>query len=528
MVELLEALYAPEGDQKILTENADGTEEMYYSINVPFPLSTRECILSRRKEVLGDRCYLMTRSSTSVLARSIRKNPLRSSIALSFVLASTLCSFWILDSVKDVVLSSTVGIEQQPTAKIISLAATFGATCAYNVMVNKIRSSGRGMGLGFYAISLAYTLAWLAVLGLPGWGRGPSPPPDPAVGSPEVPHVPATEADPPPAPWVGYLVYVLTESYGSLMVMHFWGYVNSRYALPDAERYYGAIVGGAQVGAVGGGAIVRAVGDVRACVAIGGVAGNGAVAVMVMGTLYEVTMTVLDYELKVLSVERYDSGGEGEDSGPQSSGTTLDIVEMSRFMGGYAVLVNGTSLLVSVLVFPRVLKRLGVTMALRVFPCLLVGATLMCFIYPSLGMVFVSMGVLKALAYSLNDPLKELLYQPTTDKVKYNAKSWVDVVGSRLAKGVGSVVARQGGRGEGGLMKNAALPCLGVSIVMGAVSVKVGEVFKDYVERGVRVGEDGGGGGGYEKVEGGRRDDMEGVEEGGGGGGAKGVELVSL
>jgi hypothetical protein len=50
---------------------------MYYSISVPFPLSTRECILCRRKEVLGDRGYVMTRSSTSVLARSIRKNPLR-------------------------------------------------------------------------------------------------------------------------------------------------------------------------------------------------------------------------------------------------------------------------------------------------------------------------------------------------------------------------------------------------------------------------------------------------------------------
>ncbi|GMI45974.1 hypothetical protein TrCOL_g5818 [Triparma columacea] len=247
------------------------------------------------------------------------------------------------------------------------------------------------------------------------------------------------------------------------------------------------------------------------------------VLVLMLSTLYEVTMTVLDYELKVLSVERYDSGEANTESGPK--GGTLDVREMSRFMGGYAVLVNGTSLLVSVIVFPRVLKRLGVTLALRVFPCLLVGATLLCFIYPSLGMVFVSMGVLKALAYSLNDPLKELLYQPTTDRVKYNAKSWVDVVGSRLAKGVGSVVARQGGRGEGGLMKNAALPCLGVSLVMGAVSVKVGEVFKDYVERGVRVGEEGGEGGGYEKVEGGRREDLEEGREGGGG---EGVELVSL
>ncbi|GMH70199.1 hypothetical protein TrRE_jg4391, partial [Triparma retinervis] len=77
MLDLLEILYTPEGEQRILCENADGTDEMYYTIPVPFPLSTRECVLRRSREVSSDRCYLMTRSSTSLLARSVRRNPLR-------------------------------------------------------------------------------------------------------------------------------------------------------------------------------------------------------------------------------------------------------------------------------------------------------------------------------------------------------------------------------------------------------------------------------------------------------------------
>jgi len=100
-----------------------------------------------------------------------------------------------------------------------------------------------------------------------------------------------------------------------------------------------------------------------------------------------------------------------------------------------------------------------------------------------------------------------------------------------MAKGAGSLVARQGGKGVGGLMKNAALPCLVVSIAMGAVSVMVGETFDDYVARGVRVGKEGGGEEGGEE-EGGLGlevgEMLTGERIGGTIGGGQGVELVSL
>lgn len=47
---------------------------------------------------------------------------------------------------------------------------------------------------------------------------------------------------------------------------------------------------------------------------------------------------------------------------------------------------------------------------------------------------------LQGLTYALNEPCKEMLYLPTSDAIKFKAKGWIDVFGSRVAKGVGSFV----------------------------------------------------------------------------------------
>lgn len=45
--------------------------------------------------------------------------------------------------------------------------------------------------------------------------------------------------------------------------------------------------------------------------------------------------------------------------------------------------------------------------------------------------VFGSMMFLKALSYSLNNPCKEMLYNPTSTAVKFKSKSWIDIFGQR-------------------------------------------------------------------------------------------------
>jgi AAA family ATP:ADP antiporter len=59
------------------------------------------------------------------------------------ILAVIICGFWLLDSLKDPILTKTVGIEYQPTAKFCSVITTMIVVCIYDysrLKLNKINS----------------------------------------------------------------------------------------------------------------------------------------------------------------------------------------------------------------------------------------------------------------------------------------------------------------------------------------------------------------------------------------------------
>ena len=59
---------------------------------------------------------------------------------------------------------------------------------------------------------------------------------------------------------------------------------------------------------------------------------------------------------------------------------------------------------------------------------------------PSLWVLFSMVSIVKALCYSFFEPVKELLYIPTSQPIKFKAKAWIDVFGCRLAKAAGSFI----------------------------------------------------------------------------------------
>lgn len=58
--------------------------------------------------------------------------------------------------------------------------------------------------------------------------------------------------------------------------------------------------------------------------------------------------------------------------------------------------------------------------------------------------LFVLLSILKATTFSLNEPVKELLYMPTSEAIKFKAKAWIDVFGARCAKALGSYITNLG------------------------------------------------------------------------------------
>jgi len=152
--------------------------------------------------------------------------------------------------------------------------------------------------------------------------------------------------------------------------------------------------------------------------------------------LYEVAMTLLDYQMKLLGVAKF-SDDVGTGAGIDLNSNTMSF---SKFMGHYGQVVNVTSLIFSSLLFPYLIRRLGLRRTLLWFPTMLLVVTFLAYgVLPgNLTVLFLSLSLLKAMTYSIHDPSKELLYIPTSNAIKFRAKFWIDVVGERISKAIGS------------------------------------------------------------------------------------------
>jgi AAA family ATP:ADP antiporter len=105
----------------------------------------------------------------------------------------------------------------------------------------------------------------------------------------------------------------------------------------------------------------------------------------------------------------------------------------------------------------------------------------------NLPVLFVSMSLLKALTYSINDPAKEILYIPTSNAVKFKAKFWIDVVGARVAKAIGSSINTYAGTAER-IVTYGSLPSVITAITLWVVCFSVGMEFDGLLENNYIIG----------------------------------------
>jgi AAA family ATP:ADP antiporter len=324
---------------------------------------------------------------------------------------------------------------------------------------------------------------------------------------------------------LGYFFFAAIESYGSLSVAAFWSYANSTLSLEDAERFYGPIIAIAQLGAALGSTMVTTTRwanitlVVLACLIIilhiivmtaycrhfppsnrqiqreevivapteeptlwSGVylilKHNYVLLIFGASSLYEISLTCLNYQMTILGSRRFEETGDEDMSFPQ-------------FMGHYGQLVNISSLFLSALVFPLLMRRVGLKSTLRIFPTLLLIVNVVAFgaLPGNLTVLFFSMSILKAMMYSIHDPSTELLYLPTSNAIKFKSKFWIDVVGARVAKAVGSSINTLAGSVDRSILV-AGAPSLLTAAALWIVSYYVGEVFEDLVAGKIVVGVD--------------------------------------
>ena len=403
-------------------------------------------------------------------------------------------------------------------------------------------------------------------------------------------------------PVLGYALFTLIESYGSVSITIFWAFANSHLTLEAAERHYGSIIALAQAGAIAGSTLSAVLGrrsgsgeggddstngnDAQvtpllifwACgcigcgmavmamyaqlysrpmqqtiVGSGGVhhdytrreeieeggetiilqpkprtdeqdmveAGSGSIVkdlfggvhmifqheylklVLAVSVLYEIALTCMHYEMNLIGLDRFGVGisimdesdvhdehtTTNSDSSSSNSSNGGGGITYIQFMGWYGQTVNILSFFLSFYAFPRLIKHYGLRLTIRVFPTVLLLVTIFAFVlFPeNLYFLFISLSICKALTYSVHDPSEEVLYMPTSDDAKFRAKFWIDVVGQRIAKAVGSAINNYAGSVEG-VVKYGSLPSVVASLALWLACYQVGILFDGLIKSGKIVG----------------------------------------
>jgi len=320
---------------------------------------------------------------------------------------------------------------------------------------------------------------------------------------------------------IGYIFYAAIESFGSISVATFWSYANSNLSLSEAENFYGTIIAIAQIGAIFGSTMVTThvwnniTLIIVACLIIllhilvmtsysrrfpstcpivleaekissqepalwSGVylilKHNYVLLILGVSCLYEISLTCLNYQMTLLGWSRFED-------------TDHDGMSFTQFMGHYGQVVNASSLLLSSLLFPFLIHRLGLRLTLRLFPTLLMIVNMIAFgaLPGNLAVLFFSISLLKAMTYSIHDPSKEILYLPTSKAIKFKAKFWIDVVGARIAKAIGSTINNYAGSVDRSI-RVASAPSLLSAAALWYVCYRVGLHFDELVKKNLVVG----------------------------------------
>lgn len=433
------------------------------------------------------------------------------------ILACIIAAFWLMDALKDPVFAATVGLEHQPKAKLLSVITTLCIVCAYDFLTSMVTKPTL-----FYIVSTLFGCMMLLLSVLLADGL---------VEERYLSHK-----------IIGWTAYFAIEAYGSLMTALFWSFTNCTMDLNEAKGAFGLIIATAQIGAIIGSTLATSADKfgigglfLSASFLVFGVSlliqsyhriyhhyllqlsavhedadldhpvphtrtltksnplwgfceGLGLIfryfyvfKILCVACLYEIVMTIMDYEFKLIASQKVQHGH------------AMDRHAEGRFaniLGHFGQLSNLVSLVISLFGFSFLVHRFGVHRALLIFPFTLLIAVVTVNSTPTLQMYFIFVSILKGMICSLNDPVKELLYMPTSEAIKFKAKAWIDVFGSRLAKAAGSSVTYVAAGNLSVLHRMGRMPCFLIAALIIGVSWATGNEFMELVNTDTIVGEE--------------------------------------
>lgn len=359
--------------------------------------------------------------------------------------------YWTLRPIKDSQFGSVVGGPWLPYAKILSVFVTVILVLVYGKLVDKFPRHKV-----FYGIVSTYAIIALLFT----WGFM-----HPTIGFTN------TVAD--PYRIIGWAFYVWVESFGSLIVALFWAITTDSTKADSARRGFPIIALFGQIGNIFGPYLLntRSLGLPHS----GPIVGICALLMFVIVALFFLFMHVVPKS----QMTGYHQGEETPDGEPGFF-EGLKLLITHKYLGGLFLIVSINELVITIIdnhfkqtvfaTFPtealrsaylssyavwtgiiatacvlfginNIQRRLGIVVSLVLTPVLVLGAVIWIKFNPhSLLTAFWIMAGSKAVNYALNGPTMKQLYIPTSKDAKYKSQAWIEMFGSRLAKGSASSV----------------------------------------------------------------------------------------
>ncbi|MBP6892276.1 hypothetical protein KBB68_01715 [Candidatus Babeliales bacterium] len=304
----------------------------------------------------------------------------------------------------------------------------------------------------------------------------------------------------------GILGYLFTESFGSLMVAVFWSFTISASTSDQAKRAFPFIVAAGQFGAIGGsslmlikttiiwpfyaivvlclGLFIATIHYLIKTIPAHDLTNNSIhekptthntlsgikllltrpylIGVLIVSTFYEIAGTIVEYQMN------------------SQASLIFDDASFKWFKGVYGVCINTLAFLIALLGTSYMIKRFGPRICLLIYPITFAFALICMYAYyetmfPTpymlLWATFSVMLLVKAMSYAVNNPVKEMMYIPTSKDAKFKTKSFIDMFGSRSAKMSGAQIGGWLNVPGNPIMSINNLLVYGTIISLGVISV---------------------------------------------------------
>lgn len=397
----------------------------------------------------------------------IQKHDIKKASLLGLTFFFIVGSYWLLRLLKDLFFYDRLGFpidlgympnhgrDLLPWAKMISPWIVLGVVIIYTKLVDMFEKHKL-----FYIIATFYTIAFSAVTAVlyaqAQFGNA-------FVGAPLL-------------KITAYSAYWLTESLGSVLIALFWSFTVSSTTSDQAKRTFPFIVMLGQLGSILGSSFV-------------GVAGHHSIPIWILFTVaigaFICILATIHYLLQTVPADQMKSDKEDKKTNHsifdgikllltkpylmgvlvvstfyEIAGTIVDYQMKSQvqeaginflwFQGIYGTSVNVLSFVLALLGTSALMKRFGIRVCLMVYPLsFAIMLTGLYFVYQS-GMAtpaqlawaaFAVMIVVKGASYAVNNPIKEMMYIPTSKDAKFKSKGIIDMLGGRSAKAAGAKIS---------------------------------------------------------------------------------------